>query len=73
MNNVAPAPSSSEGKLRLELGERSYDILVDTNLLEQAGDLISPLMKGGKVVIVTDSNVAPLYLEKLERDRKSVV
>ena len=67
MNNVSPAPSSSEGKLRLELGERSYDILVDTNLLEQAGDLISPLMKGGKVVIVTDSNVAPLYLEKLER------
>ncbi len=39
MNNVAPAPSSSEGKLRLELGERSYDILVDTNLLEQAGEI----------------------------------
>ena len=66
MNNHFPLPSNTQAELRLELGDRSYNIIVGQNLIDQAGSLISPLMQGRKVVIVTDTNVAPLYLGKLE-------
>jgi len=66
MNNHSPLPADTEGKLRLELDDRSYDIMVGRNLMDQAGSLISPLMQGCKAVIVSDSNVAPLYQGKLE-------
>lgn len=66
MNTLSSSQSLDEGQLRLELGERSYDIMVGENLLDQAGQTISPLSKGDKAVIVTDSNVAPLYLARLE-------
>ena len=66
MNTLSSSPSQHEGQLRLELGERSYDIMVGDNLFERAGATIAPLTKGDKVVIVTDSNVAPLYLGQLE-------
>jgi 3-dehydroquinate synthase len=66
MNTMPSPPSQPDGQLRLELGERSYDILVAENLLERAGETIAPLTKSDMAVIVTDSNVAPLYLERLE-------
>jgi 3-dehydroquinate synthase len=65
MNNSPSFSSPKDDQLRLDLGERSYDILVGGNLLEQAGDLVLPLMRGKKAVIVSDTNVAPLYLDKL--------
>ncbi|MHA1598119.1 MAG: 3-dehydroquinate synthase [Alphaproteobacteria bacterium] len=52
--------------LRLDLGPRSYDIIVDEGLLADAGARIAPLIKGGRAIIVSDSNVAPLYLGALE-------
>jgi len=52
--------------LRLDLGPRSYDIVVDEGLLATAGARIAPLIGGGGAVIVSDANVAPLYLETLE-------
>jgi 3-dehydroquinate synthase len=58
--------SQSDAQLRLNLGERSYDIIVGENLLDRAAETIAPLMKGNKAIIITDSNVAPHYLEKLE-------
>jgi len=66
MNDHSSIATDTEGKLRLDLGDRSYDIVVGRNLLDQAGSLISPLMRGRKVIIVSDSNVAPLYQGKLE-------
>ncbi len=57
--------TATENKLHVDLGERSYDILAGPGLLEQAGGLFAPLLKSKKVVVVTDSNVGPLYLEKL--------
>lgn len=56
--------------MRLELGERSYDIIVGSGLLAEAGKHLSPLLKSSRVVIVTDDNVAPLYLSALERSIK---
>jgi 3-dehydroquinate synthase len=54
--------------VRVDLGSRSYDIVVGENLLTQAGALIRPVLSGGeatKVVIITDDNVAGLHLESL--------
>lgn len=53
-------------ELKLDLGERSYDILIGPGLIERAGELMTPVLERPRVFIVTDSNVAPLYLEKLE-------
>jgi 3-dehydroquinate synthase len=43
------------GKVRVELGERAYDVIIDQGLLARAGALIAPLLSTRKrVVIVTD-------------------
>ena len=52
-------------KLRVELGERSYDILFERGLVARAGEFVRS--RGGKVFVVTDSNVAPLYLGAVVR------
>lgn len=59
-------PPENEGRLRLDLGRRSYDIIVGDGLLDKAGEHIAARMKGDRALIVTDANVAPLYLKKLE-------
>ena len=57
---------TQDNLLRLDLGPRSYDIIVDEGLLANAGTHIAPLIGGGRAIIVSDSNVAPLYLCALE-------
>src|SRR5713101_574977 len=52
-------------KLRVELGERSYDILVGPGLIARAGAEILPLMRRRQVVIVTDETVARHHLVPL--------
>jgi len=52
-------------KIVVELGERSYDIIVDQLLLSRAGDFIDPLLKSKNVIIVTDEQVARFYLHRL--------
>jgi len=49
------------------LGERSYDILIGSQLLEQAGEEISRRFPGSKIAIVTDTNLADLHLPTLEQ------
>ena len=51
--------------LRVDLGDRSYDIKVGSNLIECAGELVAPVLARPRVVIITDDNVAPLYLDAL--------
>jgi len=50
--------------LEVDLGERSYPILIGPGLLGQPGKL-SPYIKGSRVLVVTNEVVAPLYLEAL--------
>jgi 3-dehydroquinate synthase len=40
------------------LGDRSYDIQIRAGLLKSAGQALGPFARGGKLIIVTDSNVA---------------
>jgi 3-dehydroquinate synthase len=52
-------------KLHVELGSRSYEILVGERLLLSAGKYISPVIKGKNVIIISDSNVSRFYLHRL--------
>ncbi len=51
--------------LRVELGDRAYDIHVGERLLATCGERIAALVPGGKVIIVSDSTVARFYLHRL--------
>ncbi|HYD29550.1 MAG TPA: 3-dehydroquinate synthase [Azospirillaceae bacterium] len=53
--------------VRVELGERSYDILVGGGLLAEAGRHMAERFKSRRAVIVTDETVAMLHLAALER------
>jgi 3-dehydroquinate synthase len=51
-------------QLRVDLGERSYDILIGPGLLGRVGPLVrQTLPKVQRCLIITDSNVGPLYGE----------
>jgi 3-dehydroquinate synthase len=52
-------------RLRVELGDRAYEILVGPRLLERAGREIQPLLRGRQVVIVSDETVARHCLARL--------
>lgn len=42
---------------------KSYDVLIEKGILNQAGVYIRPLTQASRVMLITDSNVAPLYAE----------
>ena len=51
--------------VHVDLPGRAYDVLIGTNLIAEAGALISPLLKRSKVAVITDETVASLHLETL--------
>ncbi|MGB2202093.1 MAG: 3-dehydroquinate synthase [Pseudooceanicola atlanticus] len=51
--------------VRVELAERSYDILIGEGLIETAGQHIGPLLARTRVAVVTDDNVGAAHLEAL--------
>jgi len=53
-------------RLRIELGERGYPILVGPGLLDDPG-LLGESVAARDVLVVTNATVAPLYLARLER------
>jgi 3-dehydroquinate synthase len=50
--------------VNVDLGDRSYPIYIGSGLLGQA-DLVTPAIKGRQVCVVTNTTVAPLYLDAL--------
>jgi shikimate kinase/3-dehydroquinate synthase len=64
----APSPSRS---VRVELGDRSYDVLIASGLLADTGALIKSRLGAVKCGIVTDENVARHHLSTLEGSLKS--
>jgi len=51
--------------LDVELGDRSYPIVIGRGLLDDGALLTRHISGSGKVAIVTNTTVAPLYLEKV--------
>jgi shikimate kinase/3-dehydroquinate synthase len=64
----APSPSRS---VRVELGDRSYDVLIASGLLADTGALIKSRLGAVKCGVVTDENVARHHLATLEESLKS--
>lgn len=44
---------------------KKYNVIVASAILERAGELAAEVVRPGRAVIVSDSNVAPLYGERL--------
>lgn len=57
---------SSTVVVPVSLGDRSYDILIGRDLIDNAGREIAQRLKGIRVAIVTDENVAGLHLDRLQ-------
>jgi 3-dehydroquinate synthase len=51
--------------IRVDLGQRSYDVRVGSGLIERAGEEIAPLLRRPKVAVITDETVSALHLERL--------
>ena len=49
----------------VELGARRYEVRIGGGLLAQVGAMVAPLTGNRRVAVVTDTNVAALYLEPL--------
>ncbi|HLF58596.1 MAG TPA: 3-dehydroquinate synthase [Alphaproteobacteria bacterium] len=61
--------TESSGKpatVRVELGDRSYDIVIGAGLLAKAERYIAPVLARPNVIVVTDRTVEKLYVEPLE-------
>jgi len=59
--------STHQETLRVELAGRAYDIIIGSGLIETAGEHIARIAPGAACAIVTDANVARLYLPTLEK------
>ncbi|MES2049242.1 MAG: bifunctional shikimate kinase/3-dehydroquinate synthase AroKB [Pseudomonadota bacterium] len=57
--------------LQVELGDRSYPIAIGQSLLTSQ-ELLSKHIQGQRVVIVTNTVVAPLYLPSLEANLRAI-
>ncbi len=64
---MSPDGNASDGTttVRVNLGARSYDIIIGRGLIERAGELITPVLRQKRVFVITDSNVATHYLSPL--------
>lgn len=51
-------------ELQVDLGERSYPIRIGSGLLGDAGQ-ITPYLSGRQALVVTNDQVAPLYLDRV--------
>ena len=63
LNSMMPPPSTSQ-VLHVDLGDRSYPITIGQSLLDNP-EIVAAKIPGSRVAVVTNTVVAPLYLEQL--------
>lgn len=51
--------------LTVHVDNQKYNIHIEEGALEQAGSWLQTIWKPQKVAVITDTNVAPLYAEKI--------
>lgn len=52
--------------IEVALGARSYDILIEEGALDRAADHLARFARNGRLVVITDDNVAATQLPRLE-------
>ncbi|MGH6796548.1 MAG: 3-dehydroquinate synthase, partial [Methylocella sp.] len=65
--SAGPQPFSNQAQVSVDLGARTYTILIGAGLIREAGIHIRRLAPQAACAIVTDENVAKLHLPALER------
>ena len=65
-NMTVPTPPACPEEIRVDLGTRSYSVVVGGGVLPEVGDRLAALGHAGRCAIVTDETVAALYLEGLD-------
>jgi len=60
--------SAQTETVHVALGGRSYDIVIGSGLLDSIGERLAKIAPGAACAIVTDRNVAKLYLEKVTQN-----
>ncbi len=66
-HGAGPQPFATQAHVNVELGARTYPILIGAGLIAEAGNYIRRLAPRAACAIVTDENVAKLHLPTLER------
>lgn len=59
--------SAATRTIRVDTSSRSYDVVVGSQVLESVGGLAAEATGAQDVFVVTDTNVAPLYLDRVAR------
>lgn len=54
---------SQSDVVAVDLGGRSYDVVIGADLLAQAGAALAPHLRRRRAILVTDDQVGPLYAE----------
>ncbi|MEP0509850.1 MAG: 3-dehydroquinate synthase [Aurantimonas coralicida] len=71
MSSVPAAPATTDtpaaprSHVRVELGDRGYDIVIGPGLIDAAGEEIARRLPGVRAAILTDTTVAGLHYERL--------
>ncbi len=65
MHEISPPPLHTTGRIDIELGERSYPIIISGALI-QASQTFADLPNATQALIVSNTTVAPLYAETLK-------
>jgi 3-dehydroquinate synthase len=50
-------------RITVALGDRSYDVLIETGAIARAGELLAPFAQSKRIIIVTDDNVGARHLD----------
>lgn len=46
---------------------KTYDIYIENGILDRCGEYIKAVIKGKKLCVITDDNVAPIYLDRVKK------
>ena len=71
MSSVPAAPATTDtpaaprSHVRVELGDRGYDIVIGPGLIDAAGEEIARRLPGVRAAVLTDTTVAGLHYERL--------
>ena len=60
------------GLIRVDLGARGYDVVIEDGLVERAEERLAPFARGGRLVVVSDETVWAAQGERLCRGLKPI-
>ena len=57
----------SMAKIHVNLGDDSYDILIERGLIDKVGPMIKELTDADRVIVITEDSVGKQYAAKLNK------